>query len=220
MTMKRRKILLWILIIVVVFSIYEVCLQPHVRVMLVSVVGLSEREGLDFYENGTYLLKRKGRLFRSYVSSMDFGDQCTPVDFYYLNSWLRDNLYYGKAPDVFSLEVQVHSQEAYDAIKEQADREYDYVLRMLDYESYYVAQEKNLIARDRLRYRTCNRMYLAFCDDDLTIRYIMITENLDDGYRVTDFQVVMDRYTSLEWHSARCPKTGECHWHPIDYDHG
>lgn len=211
MTKKRKRILIWILIIVVVFSIYEICLQPLVRVMLVSVFGLSEREGLDFYENGTYLHKRKGRLFQSFVASMEFTDQCTPVDFYYLNSWLRDNLYYGKAPDVFSLEVQVHSQEAYDAIKEQADGEYEYALRMDDYESYFVAQENNPIARDRLRYRTCNMMYLAFCDDDLTIRYIMITENLDDGDEATHFQNVMWRFAGLDWHSARCIETGECH---------
>ena len=211
MTMKRRKILLWILIIVVFFSIYEVCLQPLVRVMLVSVVGMSDREGLDFYENGTYLLKRKGRLFQSFVASMDFGDQCTPVDFYYLNSWLRDNPYYGKAPDVFSLEVQVHSQEAYDAIKEQADREYDYKFGLDDYENYFVAQEKNPIVRDRLLRSSYNAMYLSFCDDDLKIRYVMIADGGEIEYKDEHFIVIMWHYTGLDWHSARCAETGECH---------
>lgn len=110
-TKRGKRILLAVLIVVFVF---ELAIHPIIGTIL---IGGLEHTGAELYESGRYLRFPKGKLFKEHLDSLGFVDDCEVSDFYFINNWPQDNLIYGRACDVYRLDILPNDD--YSRLKEQ-----------------------------------------------------------------------------------------------------
>lgn len=161
---KRIKhillILLFVVFAIIIFAAYWVVIHP----ILSWVFPIMEHRGVDIYTSGEYLEFEDGALFEKAVNSLDFIDECIITDFYYCDTRMRDNLYYGKMCDTYALDLQV--EDRYQETKESIASVYTDFQYCGDYALYVVT---DAVIGDSL-------FLIATNDTASAIRCLMITE--------------------------------------------
>lgn len=93
--------------------------------------------GVDLYIEHKYLKYEQGELFQKTLNTLGFADTCTVVDFKYYNNCMKDNIIYGKFPDVFCLELQAEGNYGeiinyVEGISQRSTLEGNYDIHLLD----------------------------------------------------------------------------------------
>ena len=113
--------------------------------------------------------------------------ECETTGFYHVNNWPKDNLFYGKACDIFCLELD--AIDKYSSIKSTICTQSQKILTQGDWSIYLLTQPtaKN----------TENHFFIATNDKNKFIRCLLIMDYKGDI--TLDFRSLFVRYSSLEW---------------------
>lgn len=161
--------------------LYFTIVSPLVFTFIVP--PLFVHKGVQKFETGTFEKYENGALFREYVDSLLFPQSGKAIDFYHINHLLRDNPFYGKYWDLFSVDIQLE-KETYIREKRKATEssQYRYAGELDDFVLYAVHGETSV-------------KVLAFCDDACIIRCILVTDHPQDAMLWNLFVM----HTDLNW---------------------
>lgn len=180
------KLKIILLVLLVCFLVYVLVLQPIIAWAWLAPI---EYRGVELYTNNTYLLFDDGIKFRDAINSLPFVEECTIVDFYYYDTFLRDNLFYGKMCDTYVLEL--HPDGNYKEIKEEIISLSTHDNELDDYDLYLLSD--SAVEADWT--------VVGMNDATATIRCIMITDmEKSDLY---GFSRALIRQTNLNWEGGR-----------------
>lgn len=104
---KYRKWIKWSVIAMLVLTVEFFLLILMHPLLAQTVLPSIEHEGVELYEDGTYLSFRKGDVFHALISEYAFTDQGEVVSFVYHDSALRDSWKSPTFPDAFILELDM-----------------------------------------------------------------------------------------------------------------
>lgn len=180
---SKDKLLIIVLILLVVYSVYMLVLQPIIAWAFLPPIEL---RGTELYTNGTYLLFEDGKAFRRAIDSMPFIDGCEIKEFYYYNAFLRDNPFYGKVCDTFALDLQTN--ENYMEIKEEVVGLSKHYNQIGNYVLYLLSDPNT----------TTNWIIVGMNDSRAIVRCIMMTDMNKSDY-LDSFHRALIMQTALEW---------------------
>ena len=182
---KKNTSILLILIVVVASIILLNFFWMVAHPILSWAFPIIEHRGVDVYTSGAYLKFDQGEAFCEAVSTLDIVEQCTIIDFCYYDTFLRDNLYYGKMCDTYVLDLQ--AGENYETIKETVinigtGSEYEG-----NFTLYYVGDSNG----------GSNQIFVALNDITSVVRCFMVTRR-EPPY-IGEISRLLTRHTSMEW---------------------
>lgn len=179
---SKHKLLIIVLILLKVYFVYMLVLQPIVAWAWFPPI---EHRGTELYTNGTYLRFEDGKAFRNAINSMPFIDGCEIKEFYYYNTFLRDNPFYGKMCDTYALDL--YAGDNYGEITEYL------ISARHTYESYdnyvfHVMNDTNTRG---------NHVIIATNEQTCMVRYIMLTDM--QPYDYPQYFSLLIKQSGLEW---------------------
>lgn len=157
-----KKLLFVVIGGAVLFMLYWGVLQP---LYLIFFPKQDVYHNLSYYESESYLAFEGGRAFREGLLKCGYSENGELVDFYYYDNHHHNNIFYGKASNIFILEVKMQEDDYKNAKESQQDTASteitlgDFLLCATPYKESDIS----------------NVMVVGFCDAKHVIRYIMIT---------------------------------------------
>ena len=191
MFMKNRKadislalkILAALLVLGTYVVIYFLVFAPVVSPIFFSDESITK--GICHYQEGDYLSFEKGREFQELIQSYGVESKGKMIDFYYIDNRVRDNPFYGKAPDIYALDI-VATPNTYYAEK-QAMAERAGTSTWINDCLLYGFFDKTIV-EDSI-------VVVSFCDKTNTIRYVLIT----DCDKLIGIETLIIRNSNMEW---------------------
>lgn len=182
---KRIRIILIVLLSVVVFAgmfyFHVAVISPIIHKFYISA---KVYRGLEVYNSEIYLQHEDGQTFKDYFTSLEFWDEGEVADFYFGDNRVHDSPIYGKACDVFGIDIQLDKnkyQEVFSAFVE--DGRYDRDLEHYDNPWYanWSSDGYFFLAPDVLDKGKCGFAF-AVNEEKCIIRVMMVTEVEDREY--------------------------------------
>jgi len=137
--------------------------------LAVFVFPRDEHCGVSYYENLSYLEYESGKSFHEYIGREDMLASGQVIDFYHIDRKAADNPIYGKAFDVFSIDI-LSEETAYAEYKLHAEENYTFKSEHGSYKLFLVGTSNSQNSK------TITAEFIAFCDKDCIIRYILMTD--------------------------------------------
>lgn len=101
---KKLVLLAVVLAVTITVALFYFIVYP---ILQFSVLGLTQHQGKDLFQEQTYLEFDHGEEFCNAVDSLGFVTEEHIVDFVYYNHCRQDHLLWGKYPDIYTLDVYV-----------------------------------------------------------------------------------------------------------------
>ena len=143
-------------------------------------------QGLKYYTSGLYQRFDNSDAFEMALEHADLLDDCTPIDFYYIDYSARDSLVHGKHADFYALDLC--SDGRYCTIKEMVEEKGKFIENEGDF---------RLIWCDLLEGNAETQTLIGFNDKTETIRLIMITHV--NERQIYDLDDMLYSRTKLVW---------------------
>jgi hypothetical protein len=143
-------------------------------------------KGLEYYTTGLYQRFDNSDEFEMALEHAYLLDDCTPIDFYYIDYSARDSLVHGKHADFYALDLR--SDEKYHTIKAAIEEKGKFIANEGDF---------RLIWCDMLEGTDETQTLIAFNDNTETIRLIMITHV--NERQIYDLDDMLYSRTKLVW---------------------
>lgn len=162
---KTKKFSNIIIICLILLAVEIVRISIIMPFLNFCVIDPTDYQGIEYYEDETYLKFEKGEGFIKSFNSYDFAEECKITDFYYINNWTKDNFIYGKMSDIYIIDFD--AGENYEEIREFITTEGSQCIAVNEYETYLLSsgfEKKN------------DYFFFAFDDGTQNMRYVLVTE--------------------------------------------
>ena len=196
-----RKIVIGVVIVLTVvigLLVYWLAIAPKITEKLPRNVY----QGVELYTQKTYLSYENGKDFQRMLTEYNVEEKGEPEEFYYRDSRVADNPLYGKAADVYVLEISMHRKtynEETKTVKKIAVQQKGFG----EYMVYALPRSAD----------SCLWL-IGVCDESLTVRYIMITETADAETAYAQ----LEQATELSWKAKFRPDPDVTYFSEEDFN--
>lgn len=164
-------------------------------ISIIAIPPLGEHDGVDFYLDGDYVNYRDADLFSGWVDKTQVLEYGEVIDFYHVDHWVRDNLIYGRYPDVFALDIQME-KDTFLNYRQGMLAVLNYAGRCWQEDYDYYALLENGV-----------EYAISFCESDCVVRCVIVTnrdhELTEDYYSAPWTGFAM--HTSINWYAQKMP---------------
>ena len=184
---NKRKIIKLLVIFIVVFVLYWLMVDPFVSFIIGA--RYTEYSGMKAFRTEKYLELKDGQEFKEYLEETQVLFHGEAFDFYCIDNVGMDNLIYGKACDVYAIDVLLESAE-YDTLKKRYAVKDLYCGEMSGYVWYLCDPSYN---------KKDNWFIMAFCDERPVIKCLLVTKMKHLIYRGDALSIVPKYAPSLKF---------------------
>lgn len=162
---KKEKVLMGIAICAVLIVVEIVRVYIIMPCLQFFVLEPIEYQGIEYYEDGTYLEFEKGDMFINSFHSYDFAKESEITEFYHIDNRLKDNLIEGKHHDIYIIDFDADIN--YEKIRDYITTEGEYNNTLNSIQIYMMPSEFG---------NGTDCFFFAFNDETQLMRYILVTE--------------------------------------------
>ena len=185
--MGSLTIVALLLLIVSVIVLYYWAVQPIITALSTDTTDI--HQGVEYFTSGEYTRYESGKEFEKLLSSTEYFYADCVVDFYHIDSRLRDNPIYGKRCDVFAVDMQL-DQTRYTNFFNRDELVSCGVL--FDYEVFVLPDYKPESEK--------THGFIAICDKSNMVRIVLLTDYVHEQFSGS-YSRILWHNSSLNWES-------------------